>query len=75
NTLASATKDITGEMITIGITNGEQHQYPSLWLRDRCQCTKCFNMSMQSSTVNWKYFDINMKPRHVSVEDNQLENR
>ncbi|XP_069693592.1 gamma-butyrobetaine dioxygenase-like [Periplaneta americana] len=71
--LVSAVRDINGTMITIGISNGEQHQYPSLWLRDNCQCPKCFNMSMQSRTLDWKYFDINNKPTHVTAEDNQLK--
>jgi hypothetical protein len=65
--LVNAIRDVNGTMITIGTSTGEQHQYPSVWLRDNCQCPKCFNMVMQSRTLDWKYFDINIKPTHVMV--------
>ncbi|XP_023707783.1 gamma-butyrobetaine dioxygenase isoform X2 [Cryptotermes secundus] len=71
--LVNAIRDIDGSMITIGTSTGEQHQYPSVWLRDNCQCPKCFNTTMQSRTVDWKYFDINIKPTHVMAEENQLK--
>ncbi|KDR15510.1 gamma-butyrobetaine dioxygenase-like [Zootermopsis nevadensis] len=71
--LVNAIRDVDGSMITIGTSTGEQHQYPSLWLRDNCQCPKCFNTVMQSRTLDWKYFDVNIKPTHIMAEDNQLK--
>jgi len=63
----NAIRDVDGSMITIGTSTGEQHQYPSVWLRDNCQCPKCFNTTLQSRTVLWTRFDINIKPTHIVV--------
>lgn len=71
--LVNAIRDIDGSMITIGTSTGEQHQYPSVWLRDNCQCPKCFNMTLQSRTILWAQFDINIKPTHVVADSNQLK--
>jgi len=69
----NAIRDVDGSMITIGTSTGEQHQYPSVWLRDNCQCPKCFNTTLQSRTVLWTRFDINIKPTHIVAESNQLK--
>ncbi|XP_018008277.1 gamma-butyrobetaine dioxygenase [Hyalella azteca] len=35
--------DIDGTKIKLTLTNGETLRYPTVWLRDNCQCSNCFN--------------------------------
>ena len=49
----------------------EVHQFPAIWLRDNCQCSKCFNEHAQARLVLMRDLDINMKP--ISVEDEGSE--
>lgn len=45
----------------------EQYKYPSVWLRDNCQCSSCFHAGAKSRTIDWSKFNINIKPKSVSV--------
>lgn len=45
----------------------EQYKYPSVWLRDNCQCSSCFHAGAKSRTIDWSKFNVNVKPKSVSV--------
>ena len=46
----------------------ESHQFPAIWLRDNCQCSKCFSEHAQARLVLMRDLDLDMKP--TDVEDN-----
>lgn len=46
----------------------KQLKYPSMWLRDNCQCSECFHASSKSRTIDWTTFDLNSaKPKSIAV--------
>lgn len=42
-------------------------KYPAIWLRDNCQCDQCYHKGSNSRTVDWRQFDVNVKPDKVWV--------
>ncbi|XP_077290144.1 gamma-butyrobetaine dioxygenase [Arctopsyche grandis] len=50
-----------------------QHDFPHVWLRDNCQCEKCFHVESKSRIINWKYFDVNTKPSDVQLTKDNIE--
>ena len=42
-------------------------KYPFVWLRDNCQCERCFHPNTKSRLVLMQYQDIDAKPTHVEV--------
>lgn len=42
-------------------------RYPIVWLRDNCQCNKCFHKESLSRVLDWSAFDVNLKPIEVEV--------
>ncbi|XP_046963775.1 gamma-butyrobetaine dioxygenase [Vanessa cardui] len=53
--------------------NGKTLQFPSVWLRDNCQCEQCFHQSAKSRIIEWSKFDLNVKPNDVTKDDNSLQ--
>lgn len=47
--------------------NNTNLTYPTIWLRDNCQCTECFHTGSQSRTINWELFDVNIKIKDIWV--------
>lgn len=37
-------------------------EYPLVWLRDNCQCSKCFNAAAKSRTIDFGAFSLHSKP-------------
>lgn len=35
-----------------------QTKYPLIWLRDNCQCSKCFHLEATSRLIDWKNFSL-----------------
>ncbi|XP_059468794.1 gamma-butyrobetaine dioxygenase-like isoform X2 [Neocloeon triangulifer] len=48
---------------------GSSSSFPLTWLRDNCQCPKCFHPDSKSRTVDWATCDITIKPKEVQVSD------
>ena len=46
---------------------GEVTEYPWVWLRDNCQCSQCFESISQCRIINLTEWDLNVRPRSVSV--------
>ena len=44
-----------------------QFKYPLIWLRDNCQCDKCFHKKSSSRTINWEKFSIKQDVKDVQV--------
>lgn len=46
--------------------NGEYLEFPYVWLRDNCQCEKCYHYSAKSRILDWTQFDVNVVPKEVA---------
>ena len=48
------------------VPNGIQsHYFPSIWLRDNCQCPKCFNEHAQARLVLMKDLDLEIRATNI----------
>ena len=50
----------------------EVHQFPAIWLRDNCQCSKCFSEHAQARLVLMRNLDLNMKPSNVEDDGSKV---
>ena len=50
----------------------DANEYPAVWLRDNCQCPKCYNKHANARLLLMKDLDVDIKPKQVSVEENQV---
>ncbi|KAM3958621.1 gamma-butyrobetaine dioxygenase [Aphomia sociella] len=48
---------------------GKNLSFPYVWLRDNCQCEKCFHQSAKSRILDWSNFDVNVKPQDVVMDE------
>ena len=48
------------------------NEYPAVWLRDNCQCPKCYNKHANARLLLMKDLDVDIKPNQVLVEENQV---
>ncbi|CAD0195042.1 unnamed protein product [Chrysodeixis includens] len=64
-------KNKTDDFIDL-IIRGESLQFPYVWLRENCQCEECYHSSAQSRILDWSKFDLNVKPKDVSKDQNCL---
>ncbi|XP_026739149.1 gamma-butyrobetaine dioxygenase-like [Trichoplusia ni] len=55
------------------VIRGESLQFPNVWLRENCQCEQCYHKSAQSRILDWSKFDLNVKPKYVSKDQNSLQ--
>ena len=44
-------------------------EFPWVWLRDNCQCSKCYEPISQCRIVNLTEWDLDIRPRDVQVEE------
>ncbi|ALC49295.1 CG4335 [Drosophila busckii] len=51
--------------------------FPGVWLRDNCQCAKCFHANSQSRQHDWDKFDTQVRPLQLQLnaEQQQLQVR
>jgi gamma-butyrobetaine dioxygenase len=52
---------------------GETLKFPHVWLRDNCRCEKCYHHSANSRFIEWSKFDLNVKPKDVSLDANTVK--
>ncbi|XP_046399887.1 gamma-butyrobetaine dioxygenase-like isoform X2 [Ischnura elegans] len=52
-------------------TDVENQQFPFVWLRDNCQCPKCFHSEAFSRTLQMLDFDINCRPTSLKVSEDK----
>uniref|UniRef100_A0A182PCM1 Gamma-butyrobetaine dioxygenase n=1 Tax=Anopheles epiroticus TaxID=199890 RepID=A0A182PCM1_9DIPT len=46
----------------------QQYEFPAVWLRDNCQCERCFHGGSSSRVLNWERFDVDRMRRVKRVE-------
>nr|CAD7258168.1 unnamed protein product [Timema shepardi] len=60
------------KLVVVSLSDGSENKYPWLWLRDNCQCDRCYNSALHSRTIDWEHFDINITPTNISTQDSIL---
>ncbi|CAG0917146.1 unnamed protein product [Notodromas monacha] len=53
--------------------NGEVARYPWVWLRDNCQCPKCFQPSAKARLLVMKDLDVDCFPSEVKLEGSDVK--
>lgn len=48
-------------------TNSESHKFPSIWLRDNCQCDQCHHRESSSRIVDWQQFNYALQPKIAKI--------
>lgn len=49
------------------IRENKTHYFPLVWLRDNCQCEKCYHEQSSSRILNWDSFNVDVKTEFVEV--------
>ncbi|XP_062548797.1 gamma-butyrobetaine dioxygenase [Armigeres subalbatus] len=57
-TIRSAAYRSGDELLVVELVNGQQYDFPLVWLRDNCQCSECFHPGSHSRILNWELFDV-----------------
>lgn len=56
-----------GKVVVVPLPNGgEPLQFPSVWLRDNCQCSACFHVNTKSRQTNWKRANVESRIRSIN---------
>lgn len=50
-------------------TNTNVFKYPSIWLRDNCQCPKCYHRDSKSRVINWIDLKYDLTPKRIEVSE------
>ena len=53
--------------------DGTIDRYPSVWLRDNCQCSSCFDPSSRQRKLLLRNLDVEIRPRDVTFDDETKE--
>ncbi|XP_046611402.1 gamma-butyrobetaine dioxygenase-like [Neodiprion virginianus] len=53
-------------------TDNNTLKFPTIWLRDNCQCPACFQRHSQSRTIDWGKFDFGVKPLSAKLVESEL---
>lgn len=69
----NASASIRGRFIYLELKNMEAkktvYKFPSIWLRDNCQCAECFHTVSHSRIMNWQTMNHNIAPKSVSLDE------
>lgn len=64
---------VQGRFVCLELLNSENeskktvHKYPSIWLRDNCQCPKCYHGDSKSRVLNWQDLKYDLAPKTIEV--------
>lgn len=50
-----------------------REEFPWVWLRDNCQCSKCYEPVSMCRIINLTEWDLNTKPVEVKTSDDNVE--
>lgn len=53
--------------------NNSSYTFPIVWLRDNCQCDQCFHVESKSRIIDWKNFDVNVKPIAIDLGNDNVQ--
>ncbi|XP_053661944.1 gamma-butyrobetaine dioxygenase-like [Anopheles marshallii] len=67
--ISEATFDVDRSRVVLCVGT-ERYEFPAVWLRDNCQCVRCFHGGSSSRVLNWERFDVDrVNVAQVSVLD------
>lgn len=52
---------------------GKSLKFPSVWLRDNCQCEQCFHKSAKSRILDLNAFNVNVKVKTLVQDDTSVQ--
>uniref|UniRef100_A0A336MZN0 CSON007050 protein n=1 Tax=Culicoides sonorensis TaxID=179676 RepID=A0A336MZN0_CULSO len=55
----------TSQYLILEENDKKSYEYPLIWLRDNCQCSKCFHKTSSSRTINWEKFSLNQNVKNL----------
>lgn len=53
--------------------DGRQLKYPSVWLRDNCQCSECFHGATRARKSHWERGPLNAQAERVSYDEQRQQ--
>ncbi|KAH8400570.1 hypothetical protein KR222_007111 [Zaprionus bogoriensis] len=53
--------------------DGVQLKYPSVWLRDNCQCAECFHGATRARKSHWERGPLNARPERVEYDEQRQQ--
>ena len=53
--------------LSVRFGDGETCEYPYIWLRDNCQCERCFHPTTLSRLIRMKEHDLAIEPAEAQV--------
>ncbi|CAL4066721.1 unnamed protein product, partial [Meganyctiphanes norvegica] len=61
---------VLNDTIRVEFADSSTSDLPNLWLRDNCQCEKCYSKVAQARIALFKHLDLNTHPVHVQENQN-----
>ncbi|CAL4123352.1 unnamed protein product, partial [Meganyctiphanes norvegica] len=61
---------VVNDTVQVEFADSSTSDLPNLWLRDNCQCEKCYSKSAQARIALFKHLDLNTHPVHVQENQN-----
>ena len=52
--------------------DGQHDEYSGVWLRDNCQCPKCYNVAAKNRMMLMQDLDVNIKPLNIASNEYQV---
>ena len=65
-------KEVPTITVSIHWNDGHQDDFPGVWLRDNCQCSKCYNKDAGNRILLMADLDVNVKPEKVFSTKTQV---
>ncbi|CAL4102201.1 unnamed protein product, partial [Meganyctiphanes norvegica] len=66
-------KLVTNGMVFVSFSDGTSGEFPCVWMRDNCQCSKCYNTHALARTTLLDDLDVDVEPTSIKVSDDSLQ--
>uniref|UniRef100_A0A182NU35 Gamma-butyrobetaine dioxygenase n=1 Tax=Anopheles dirus TaxID=7168 RepID=A0A182NU35_9DIPT len=71
--ISEASVDAARSRVVVRLDDADgalRYEFPAVWLRDNCQCERCFHTGSSSRVLDWERFDVaGVKVSQVRVSD------
>lgn len=65
-------KKIPKNGVYIHWKDAQHDEYSWVWLRDNCQCLKCYNVVAKNRMMLMQDLDVNIKPLKIATNEYQV---
>ncbi|XP_030380776.1 gamma-butyrobetaine dioxygenase [Scaptodrosophila lebanonensis] len=72
-TTTTSAKLLDQQFVEIEQPDGQRLKYPNVWLRDNCQCEKCFHAPTRARQSHWERGPLNVQAKSVAYEEQQQQ--